>query len=93
MEDDHDSLECRECQMEAMAHYADVLEHDAAHSEVTGHDHFSQMIMDDAVDYCTPDDDRWLGLITELISTRRLVASRTLTPVRKFRLYRGRHRR
>ena len=90
--EDHDSQECRDCQMEAMAYYADILESDAAHSEVTGHDHVSGQIMADAVLFWTPGDDRWLGTITELVAARRQVAAMTARRPR-FRFYRGRQRR
>jgi len=93
MEDDHNPLECRDCQLEAMANYADTLEADAAHSEVTGHDHLRDMIVTDALEYWTGGDERWLTTITGLIRARRQVITPEAGPKRRFRLARGRHHR
>lgn len=69
MEDDEDLAAFGE--MEAIAHYADVLEQIELHESANGCDHSSVMIWEDMVPYWSMKDQEWVLLMRQLIEARR----------------------
>lgn len=86
-----EQCECPECtgdplaQMEAIAHYADVIRKARLDDLAYGSDLLSGRIMEDIAVYWTGADTRWLLLMTDLISTKRSIAALEAKPGRKFR--------
>lgn len=75
MDEEHGTDECLSCQLEAIAHYADVIREGLDMEIADGLDRMSGGIMRDIARYWIDADTEWLCMMVDNISVVRLVTA------------------
>lgn len=76
IDNEHDPLACRTCQIESIAHYASEFERSITLEESGHGDVLSGLIMADIAPYWTDTDTRWLQLTADTIAVKRALRAR-----------------